>query len=306
MTTRAQIADAVTAVRGRSPVAPRLGMILGSGLGAVADDVANATAIRYTEIPHFPLPTAKGHQGRLVLGTLENHAVAVLQGRSHLYEGYTAEQVAFPVRVLAALGARILIVTNAAGGLTGKVRTGDLMLITDHINFSGTNPLVGPNDDILGPRFPDMSEPYDPALRELARKVAREEGITLRAGVYVGVLGPSYETPAELEMLRGWGADAVGMSTVTEVIAARHAGLRVLGVTAITNGAPPPPRRGRSASPKRPAATPAPAAPSSEPPAGAPPGPPGSVTHDAVLAAAREIGPRLSRLIRGVLRALRD
>lgn len=305
MTLREQIADAVTAVRGRSPVTPRLGMILGSGLGAVADDVGGAAAIRYTEIPHFPLPTAKGHQGRLVLGTLENHAVAVMQGRGHLYEGYTAAQVAFPVRVLAALGARILIVTNAAGGLTAKVRTGDLMLITDHINFSGTNPLVGPNDDILGPRFPDMSDAYDPVLRELARKAAREEGITLRTGVYVGVLGPSYETAAELDMLRAWGAEAVGMSTVTEVIAARHAGLRVLGVTAITNGTPPPPRRGRAASPKRRAATPAPPAASSEPPGG-PPGPPGSVTHDAVLAAAREIGPRLSRLIRGVLRGLRD
>lgn len=301
MTLRDEIADAVTAVRGRSPATPRLGIILGSGLGALADDVVDATVVRFTEIPHFPVPTAKGHQGRLVLGTLEDHGVAVLQGRSHLYEGYTAAQVAFPVRVLAALGVRILIVTNAAGGLTGTLRTGDLMLITDHINFSGANPLVGPNDDILGPRFPDMSDAYDPELRGLARKAAREERISLRTGVYVGVLGPSYETAAELGMLKAWGADAVGMSTVTEVIAARHAGVRVLGVAAITNGASPAPRRRRAASAGRGAA-------SSKPPAESPekPAAPTSVTHDAVLAAAREIGPRLSRLIRRTIRSVRE
>jgi len=294
MTVRDEIADAVTAVRARSPATPRLGIILGSGLGALADDVAGAAAVRFTEIPHFPVPTAKGHHGRLVLGTFEDHGVAVMQGRSHLYEGYTAAQVAFPVRVLAALGVRILIVTNAAGGLAGTLRTGDLMLITDHINFSGTNPLVGPNDDILGPRFPNMSDAYDPGLQALARRAAREERISLRTGVYVGVLGPSYETEAELAMLKSWGADAVGMSTVTEVIAARHAGLRVLGVAAITNGASPPPRRRRAASSKPPAeALEKPAAPT-------------SVTHDAVLAAAREIGPRLSRLIRRTLRYLRE
>jgi purine-nucleoside phosphorylase len=298
MTLREQIADAVTAVRARSAATPRLGMILGSGLGALADDVADAAAIRYTEIPHFPVPTAKGHQGRLVLGTLEEQAVAVLQGRSHLYEGYTAAQVAFPVRVLAALGVRTLIVTNAAGGLSATVRAGDLMLITDHINFSGANPLVGPNDDVLGPRFPNMADAYDPALRALARTAAREEGITVRTGVYVGVLGPSYETAAELDMLRTWGADAVGMSTVVEVIAARHSGLRVLGVAAITNGTSPAKRR--AASPKRRAAMP-------EPPAGLPePAGTAPVTHEAVLAAAREIGPRLSRLIRRILRGLQD
>ncbi len=300
MTVRDEIADAVTAVRARSPATPRLGIILGSGLGALADDVADAAAVRFTEVPHFPVPTAKGHQGRLVLGTLEDQGVVVLQGRSHLYEGYTAAQVAFPVRVLAALGVRILIVTNAAGGLGGTLRTGDLMLITDHINFSGTNPLVGPNDELLGPRFPDMSDAYDPELRALARKAARDERLSLRTGVYVGVLGPSYETPAELVMLKAWGADAVGMSTVTEVIAARHAGLRVLGIAAITNGAPPAPRRRRAASADRGA--------SSKPPAESPekPAAPASVTHDAVLAAAREIGPRLSRLIRRTIRSLRE
>ena len=294
MTVRDEIADAVTAVRARSPATPRLGIILGSGLGALADDVAGAVSVRFTEIPHFPVPTAKGHQGRLVLGTLEDHGVAVLQGRSHLYEGYTAAQVAFPVRVLAALGVRILVVTNAAGGLAGTLRTGDLMLITDHINFSGTNPLVGPNDDFLGPRFPNMSDAYDPELQALARRAAREEHISLRTGVYVGVLGPSYETEAELAMLKGWGADAVGMSTVTEVIAARHAGVRVLGVAAITNGTSPPPRRRRAGSSKPPAESP-------EKPAA-----PASVTHEAVLAAAREIAPRLSRLIRRTLRTLRE
>lgn len=288
--TREHIAEAVATVRSRSPSTPRLGIILGSGLGALADDVAAPVAIRYTEIPRFPIPTAKGHQGRLVLGDLEGHAVAVMQGRCHLYEGYTAEQVAFSIRVLAALGVRTLIVTNAAGGLNRAFRAGDLMIITDHINFSGTNPLVGTNDDALGPRFPDMSGAYDPELRALARKTAREESIPVRTGVYVGVLGPSYETPAELAMLRAWGADAVGMSTVVEVIAARHAGVRVLGLAAITNATshPSPKRAGAS----RPAASPLPAS--------------GSVTHDAVLAAARDIGPRLLRLIRCILRGLRE
>ncbi len=288
--TREHIADAVATVRSRSPSTPRFGIILGSGLGVLADDVAAPVAIRYTEIPRFPVATAKGHQGRLVLGDLEGHAVAVMQGRCHLYEGYTAEQVAFPIRVLAALGVRTLIVTNAAGGLNRAFRSGDLMIIADHINFSGTNPLVGTNDDALGPRFPDMSAAYDPELRTLARKTAREESIPVRTGVYVGVLGPSYETPAELAMLRAWGADAVGMSTVVEVIAARHAGVRVLGLAAITNAT-------SHASPKRPVAS---------RPGASPPPALGSVTHDAVLAAARDIGPRLSRLIRRILRSLRE
>lgn len=274
MTLRDRIAEAVAAVRARSQLAPEVGIVLGSGLGALAGAVAEEAAVPYGEIPHVPVPTAPGHAGRLVLGRLEGRAVAALAGRCHLYEGYTAAQVTFPVRVLAALGVRTVILTNAAGGIHPDLHSGDLMLIADHINFSGTNPLVGPNDEALGPRFPDMSRAYDPALRALAEVAARAEQVPVHHGVYVGVLGPSYETPAEVAMLAGWGADAVGMSTVVEAIVARHAGLRVLGIAAITNVL------GRG-------------------PAGG-----DTVTHEEVLAAAREAEPRLARLIRRFVRDL--
>ncbi len=274
MTARDRTAEAVAVVRARTPRAPEVGIVLGSGLGALADAVEPDAAVPYAEIPHFPVPTAAGHRGRLVLGRLEGRTVAVMQGRCHLYEGYTAEQVTFPIRVLAGLGAHTLIVTNAAGGISPAFQRGDLMIIADHINFSGTNPLVGPNDDALGPRFPDMSRAYDPALRAFVEAIAHEEHVPIRTGVYVGVLGPSYETRAEIEMLARWGADAVGMSTVAEVIVARHAGLRVLGLAAITNVV----KRGPAA--------------------------PGSVTHEDVLAAAHEIEPRFVRLVRRMMQDL--
>jgi purine-nucleoside phosphorylase len=269
MSDRAQIDQAAAAIRRRADVSPEVGIILGSGLGALADAAEVDAAVGYAEIPHFPVSTAAGHQGGLVLGRLEGKRIAIMQGRIHLYEGYTAPQVAFPVRVLAALGVRTLVVTNAAGGIARGFRRGDLMVITDHINFMGTNPLIGPNDDALGPRFPEMARAYDPALVSAALQAAREEGIPVRQGVYVGVSGPSYETPAELEMMARWGADAVGMSTVPEVIAARHAGVRVVGISAITNvvGAEIP-------------------------------------THDAVLQAAHEMAPRFLRLIRRIVRGL--
>jgi purine-nucleoside phosphorylase len=271
MTNRTLIDEAVAGIRQRADgPQPHVGIILGSGLGGLADAAAVTAAISYAEIPHFPVSTASGHPGRLVLGRLEGRPVAMMQGRVHLYEGYTAAQVTFPIRVLAALGVRFLIVTNAAGGLARGFQPGDLMVITDHINFMGTNPLIGPNDDALGPRFPDLSEAYDPALRATALAAAREEGIPLRQGVYLAVSGPSYETPAELAMMTRWGADAVGMSTVPEVIVARHAGLRVLGISAITNVA---------GGAERP-------------------------SHDAVLRAARELGPMLVRLLRRIVRDL--
>ncbi|MCL6575745.1 purine-nucleoside phosphorylase [Kyrpidia sp.] len=214
---------------------PRVAVILGSGLGGVADRLEAKRVVPYEEIPEFPVSTVVGHAGRLVFGRLGGVPTAVMQGRFHLYEGYTPEQVAFPVRVLRTLGAEILIVTNASGGVNIGFRPGDLMLIRDHLNLTGKNPLVGPNDDELGPRFPDMSAAYDRELLGLARQVGREFNLPLQEGVYAGLLGPTFETPAEIRMLRVLGADAVGMSTVTEVIAARHVGMRVLGISCITN-----------------------------------------------------------------------
>ncbi|MBX6395062.1 MAG: purine-nucleoside phosphorylase [Alicyclobacillaceae bacterium] len=227
-----QVAEALRKKVSRQP---RVALILGSGLGDLAESFADAVAIPYADIPEFPVSTVVGHAGRLVFGRLGEVPVVAMQGRFHLYEGYTPEQVAFPVRVLRALGAEILIVTNAAGGIHWDFRPGDLMLIRDHLNLTGKNPLVGPNDDALGPRFPDMSAAYDRDLLELARRVGRDLGIPLKEGVYAGLLGPTFETPAEIRMLRMLGADAVGMSTVTEVIAARHAGMRVLGISCISN-----------------------------------------------------------------------
>ncbi len=229
------IADAVRAIQARSTLTPEVAVILGTGLGALATEIADATRIPYTEIPGFPIATVESHAGALLLGRLAGRPVVAMQGRFHRYEGYTLQQIAFPVRVLRALGARLLVVSNACGGMHPLWSPGDLMLIADHINLLGDNPLVGPNDESLGPRFPDMSEPYDPLLREIARRVARERGFTLREGVYVAVTGPNLETRAEYRMLRALGADVVGMSTVPEVITAVHMGMRVLGVSIITD-----------------------------------------------------------------------
>ncbi len=216
-------------------VAPRVGLILGSGLGAFAETLADAAVVPYTDIPGWPVATVQGHAGRLVLGRCGSLPVAVMQGRVHLYEGYAPWQVAFPTRVLRLLGCRALVVTNAAGAIRPEFTPGELMLITDHLNLQGANPCAGPNLEALGPRFFDMTHAYHPPYLEAARMAAFERELTLREGVYAGLLGPSYETPAEIRMLRTLGADAVGMSTVPEVIAANHAGMRVVGISCLTN-----------------------------------------------------------------------
>jgi len=269
-------ASAATIQR-RTDVRPRVALILGSGLGTLADAVEDGVVIPYGEIPHFPVSTVEGHVGRLVVGRLEGQAVAVMQGRAHYYEGYSMAEIGFPVRVLQVLGIEILVITNAAGGLNSEFRAGDPMLITDHINLigmSGLNPLRGPNLDDLGPRFPDMSRAYDLELRALARQVAREADVVLREGVYICLAGPSFETPADLGFLRVIGADAVGMSTVPEATVARHGGTRVLGLSGISNVLPV---------------------------EGAPPV---ETTHEEVLEAGRMLVPRLEAIIRGMLREI--
>lgn len=277
MTWAARAREAADTIRRRIDRKPDVGIILGSGLGALADVMSAdptcaSEAIPYEEIPHFPRPRVEGHAGRLVLGALDGRPVAVMQGRAHFYEGFPMAQVIFPVRVLRALGAHTLIITNAAGGLNPQFRAGDLMLITDHINFMGTNPLIGPNEDELGPRFPDMSAPYDAELIKVAEVVAVGAGIPLRKGIYIGVSGPSFETPAELRMMARWGADAVGMSTVHEVITARHCGMRVLGISAITDMA-----TGETVA---------------------------AVTHEEVMAVATRIAPDFVRLLRVIVQML--
>jgi purine-nucleoside phosphorylase len=275
--TRQQIEESVAVVRTRSQYQPRVGLILGSGLGTLAESVERADTILYSEIPYLVPSTVEGHVGRFVIGMLEGQPVIVMQGRSHYYEGYSMQQVTLPVRVMQLLGVETLIVTNAAGGLGADMRPGDLMLITDHINLigmAGLSPLRGPNDSGLGPRFPDMSEAYDVGLRQLALHVAAEQNIKLHQGVYVCLAGPSFETPADLRFVRKIGGDAVGMSTVPEVTVARHGGIRVLGVSGISNvmviepGTVPP------------------------------------TTHEEVLQAGQVIVPKLMALIRGVLKAL--
>jgi purine-nucleoside phosphorylase len=226
---------AVRAVRARTKVVPEVAIILGTGLGGLANEMAVEARIPYGEIPGFPLSTVESHAGELLVGTLAGRRVVAMRGRVHVYEGYTPQHIGLPVRVLERLGARTLLVSNACGGMHPLWHPGDLMLIADHINLLGSNPLVGPNDDRLGPRFPDLSEAYDSGLRALARRVALERGITLREGVYVAVPGPNLETRAEYRMLRAIGADVVGMSTVPEVITAVHLGMRVLGVSIITD-----------------------------------------------------------------------
>lgn len=230
-----QMMEAADFIRTACPLPPRVGVILGSGLGEFADSVAEPSGVAYSAIPHFKTAGVAGHAGRLVLGRVGSVSVAVLQGRIHYYEGHEIDEVVFPVRVLAALGVRSLLLTNAAGGINRDFRPGDLMVIRDHINLTGVNPLRGRNDDRLGPRFPDMSTLYDPAFQEIIAAALLEMGRPARRGIYAGLAGPSYETPAEIRMLAALGADAVGMSTVAEAIAARHMGLRVAGISCITN-----------------------------------------------------------------------
>lgn len=269
---RALIEDAARAVARRlEGREPRVGIILGSGLGHLGDEVQRAVRVPYAEIPGFPQPSVAGHTGELVAGTLEDVPVLVQSGRFHLYEGHSADVAGLPVRVLARLGVRTVIVTNAAGGVRPTFRPGTLMLIADHVNFMFRNPLIGPVLD-GEERFPDMSEPYDAGLRALAREAARAAGIALEEGVYVGLLGPSYETPAEIRMLQRLGIDAVGMSTVPEVVVARAHGIRCLGFSTITNLA-----AGIS---------------------------PTKLSHAEVLEVGRRVGQGLATIVRGVVRLL--
>jgi purine-nucleoside phosphorylase len=269
-----QVEQAAAVVRARIAVQPQVGLVLGSGLSPLAERVSDPVIIPYAEIPSWPLSTVPGHAGRLLAGRMGGQDVLLMQGRVHYYEGYTPQEITLPIRVMQCLGVKVLIITNAAGGLNRAFATGDLMLITDHINLiglAGAHPLRGPNDDRLGVRFPEMSRAYDAELLELARTVGRQHGITLREGVYVTASGPSFETPAEVRMLRALGADAVGMSTAPEVVVARHGGLRVLGISLISNE------------------TVDSFAPASQP------------SHEEVLAAGRAAAPQLATLIEGVL-----
>ncbi|WP_018922145.1 purine-nucleoside phosphorylase [Salsuginibacillus kocurii] len=233
MTTSLQ--EAVTVIQDKLTDQPSLGLILGSGLGILADEIEDPIYIQYKDIPGFSTSTVAGHKGQLVFGTLEGKTVIAMQGRFHYYEGYSMQKVTFPVRVMAALGIEKLIVTNAAGGINEAFQAGDLMIIEDHINFMNDNPLIGPNDEQLGPRFPDMSSAYDQELQTVAEQAGKKLELSLQKGVYVGNTGPAYETPAEVKMLRELGGDAVGMSTVPEVVVANHMGLQVLGLSCISN-----------------------------------------------------------------------
>ena len=269
------IDQAADAVRQRSSHKPRVGMILGSGLNSLADSLGKANIIPYGELPNWPVSTVFGHAGRLVIGELEGQTVMVMQGRIHFYEGYNLSQITLPVRVMLRLGLEIMFVTNAAGGVNSDFVPGDVMLITDHLNLmgmTGANPLMGPNIDELGPRFPDMSQAYDRQLMATARQVASNENIPLREGVYCALSGPSFEGPADLRFLRIAGADAVGMSTVPEVIVARHGRMRVLGLSGISNKA------------NLDGSTP--------------------TTHEEVIEAGKIIAPKIEKIVRGVLRAL--
>ena len=232
---KAKIAESVEYINKKSKVRPTIALILGTGLGGLAEDIGEKEIIPYRDIPNFPISTVQSHSGNLVLGKLGNKEVVAMQGRFHYYEGYSLQEITFPVRVMKKLGADTIIISNAAGGMNRFFKRGDLMLITDHINLFGNNPLIGPNDEELGPRFPDMSEAYNRQLMELALRVAAEEKIKLHQGIYVGLTGPTLETPAEYRFLIKIGADAVGMSTVPEVIVANHMGMKVLGISCITD-----------------------------------------------------------------------
>lgn len=227
--------DAIHYIRSQTEAAPSIAIVLGSGLGAFADELSDALAIPYADIPGWPQSTAIGHAGKLVIGSLDGLEIAVMAGRSHLYEGYTAKEVTFGVRALSEMGVKSIVFTNAAGGINLSFRQGALVLVSDHINLQGSNPLIGPNDEALGPRFPDMSDAYCAAYRTIARQVAAELGLDLQEGVYAAVCGPSYETPAEIRFLRTIDADLVGMSTVPEVIMANYLGMKVLAISCVTN-----------------------------------------------------------------------
>ena len=270
-----QIDQAAEAIRQRTAYKPRVGLILGSGLNSLADSVTKPDIIPYSDIENWPVSTVHGHAGRLVIGELEGQSVFVMQGRVHFYEGYSMSQVTLPVRVMLRLGLEMMFVTNAAGGVNPDFVPGDVMLITDHLNLvgmTGANPLMGPNIEELGPRFPDMSQAYDRALMNIARQVAARESIPLREGIYCALSGPSFEGPADLRFLRMAGTDAVGMSTVPEVIVARHGGMRVLGMSGISNKAN---LDGSTVT-----------------------------THEEVIEAGKIITPKIEKIIRGVLRAL--
>jgi purine-nucleoside phosphorylase len=269
------IEEAVKAVRIKTSIKPKIGMILGSGLGGLADEIKRADEFPTGEIPHWPVSTVEGHAGRLVFGELEKQHVMVMQGRAHFYEGYPMPQIGLPVRVMRRLGVEILIVTNAAGAVNPDFLPGDLMLLVDHINLigmTGLSPLRGPNLNEFGVRFPDMGRAYDRELIGIARKVAKEEGLEVREGVYICLAGPSFETPADLRFLRGIGVDAVGMSTVPEVTVARHSGMRVIGISGISNKAN---LDGETLT-----------------------------THEEVLEAGRVIVPKLITVIKGILKHL--
>jgi purine-nucleoside phosphorylase len=230
-----KISEAVDAIRARTPLSPEIGIILGSGLGSVTDQIVDPVVIPYTEIPHFHGTSIEGHAGRMVVGNFHGVPTVFLEGRFHLYEGYTMEEVVFPTRTVCGLGVQTLLLTNAAGGVNTRYRPGDVMIIEDHLNLMGDNPLKGPNLAQLGPRFPDLSEAYSKTCVEIFNQSAKELGIPVHQGTYAGLLGPTYETPAEIRMYRTLGADAVGMSTVPESIAANHLGVRVAGLSCITN-----------------------------------------------------------------------
>jgi purine-nucleoside phosphorylase len=275
--TRTDYEQAVAAIRQHTAVQPTIGIVLGSGLGGLATAVENAVAIPYETIPGWPRSTVVGHGGKLIVGTLEGKTVVCQQGRAHFYEGYSMAQVTFPIRVMHFLGVHTVILSNAAGGVNPSYRVADLMLLKDHINLPGMNgqsPLMGPNDDSLGPRFLGLTRAYDPELRRLARQVATEQELPLHEGVYTGLSGPTFETPAEVRMLRIWGTDAVGMSTVHEVVVARHMGMRVMACSGITN----------ECIADSDALT--------------------DVNHEEVLVAGKLLVPRLTKLVQGVLRGL--
>ena len=270
---REKIGKAAHSIQSQCDITPTIGLVLGTGLGNLATKIADCVTINYSAIPYFPVSTAPGHAGRLLLGQISGKNVVAMQGRFHLYEGYSLEEITLPIRVMKALGVQVLIESNASGGMNRYYRAGDLMIITDHINFTGVNPLIGPNDDTLGPRFPDMSQPYDEELIRLVEQTAFERGVRCHQGVYVGVSGPNFETRAEYRFFHAMGADAVGMSTVPEVIVARHSGLRVLGLSCITDVCIPD---------------------TLEP-----------VDSDKVIAVARDAEPRIAQLVQEVIRRLK-
>ncbi len=267
-----RLAEMAAAVRSHSAVVPRVGMVLGSGLGSLANAIEDATAISFEQVPGWPAASAPGHRGRLILGSLEGVPVACLQGRLHMYEGHSAKRVVEPVLLMGRLGAPTIVLTNAAGGVNPAFGAGTLMVIGDHLNLTGRTPLLGPNDDSVGPRFPDLTDAWNPELRRALHAAGEVAGVALAEGIYAGLMGPAYETPAEVRMLRELGADAVGMSTVMEAIAARWAGLQVCGISLVTN-----PGAGLSDHP---------------------------LSHQEVLEAASAAGPRLEQVLRGFLRTL--